>query len=87
MELLENDELVAGCDGGDNQNGRMVFSVLFTSEDLNEMHLSSHKAHGLLKESVRAKIMGLTVVIIYLCRLMEWFEATTGVSTSIYCDN
>ena len=87
MELLENGELVAGCEGGDNQNGRMVFSVLFTSEDLHEMHLSSHKAHGLPTDSGRAEIMGLTVVILYLCHLMEWYEATTGVSTSIYCDN
>ena len=79
--------LVAGSDGGDDHNGRIVFSVVLAAEDLTEVHTSSSEAHGSPKDSGRAELTGLTVAIIYICHLIKWYGLNDGESTIIDCDN
>ena len=80
-------ELVAGSDGGDDQDGRIVFTLTLESEDLTEIHSSSHEIKGGPKDLGRAEMMGIMITIVYICHIIEWhgLPHTTGVS--IYCDN
>ena len=64
-----------------------MFSVLFVSEDLTEVHLFAHGAYGEPRDSGRAEMMEVTVTVLYLCHLMEWFGTSPEISTAIYCDN
>ena len=71
-ELIIDDKLVAGSDGGDNQDDRIVFTVTLASEELTDIHTSSHKIRGGSKDSGRAEMMGIMVIIIYLSHVIEW---------------
>ena len=71
-DLLVNGNLVAGSNGGDNQDGRIVFSITIASEDLLDVHTSSHEVQGVPKDSGRAEMMGVMVVIVYLCHVIKW---------------
>ena len=86
-ELMRDGKLVAGCDGGDNQNGRIVFNMTLASEDLLDIHSSSHEILGGPKDSGRAETMGIMITVIYLCHVIEWYGLTRETKVMIYCDN
>ena len=86
-ELLTNGALVAGSDNGDDHYGRIVFMVLFASEDLLDIHRSSHEVYGEPKDSGRAEMMGITVTLIYICHVIKWHKLPPTTETTIYCDN
>ena len=69
-KLIEN-ELVTGSDGGDNQDGRIVFTLTLASEDLTEIHSSSHEIKGGPKDSGQAEMMGIMMTIVYICHTIE----------------
>ena len=50
-DLMAEEYLVAGSDGGDNQNGRVVYSITLASEDLLDVNTSSHEVIGGPKDS------------------------------------
>ena len=54
-EMMDAVDLVAGSDGGDDWNGRVVYSITLASEDLLEIHTSSREVRGGAKDSGRAK--------------------------------
>ena len=86
-DLMIQGNLVAGSDGGDDQNGRLVMSVAFSSDDLLESHVSGHEVYGHPKDSGRAETLGLSVAILYLCHLRKWHEIPKTKTVTIYCDN
>ena len=86
-DLISAQELVAGSDGGDDQNGRIVFAITLTSEDLTEVHTSSHEIIGGPKDSGRAEMMGIMTTVIYLCHILEWYRMPNDTKITIYCDN
>ena len=86
-EFMIQGKLNAGSDDGDDQNGRIVFAMVFASDDLIDQHVSGHEAYGLPKDSGRAEIMGVTEVIIYLCQIISWYYLPNTLKTTIHCDN
>ena len=79
--------LVAGSDSGDDQNGRLVISVAFSSDDLLESHVSGHEVYGHPNDSGRVETIGLLVVILYLCCLRKWHDIPKTKTVTIFCDN
>ena len=53
-DLMIQERLIAGSDGGDDQNGRIVFAMVLASDDLLDQHISGHEAYGLPKDLGRA---------------------------------
>ena len=86
-ELLVKGVLVDGSDGGDNHDGRILFRVILASEDVLDIHRSSHEVFGIPKYSGRADMMGVTVSLIYICHIMKWHKHPPTTETTIYCDN
>lgn len=86
-DLLANGNLVAGRDGGDNQDVRIVFSITIASEDLFNVHTLSHEVQGGPKDSGRAEIIGIMVVIVDLCHVIKWNELPEETQATVYCDN
>ena len=86
-KLIIGDRLVAGSDGGDHQDGRIVFTVTFASDDLMDIHTSSHEVKGGPKDSGRAEMMGVMITIIYLCHVIEWHGLPHESEIPIYCEN
>ena len=60
---------------------------MVAADDLTEIHISSNDARGYPKDSGRAEITGLTVIIIYICHLLEWYNINTDTPIPVYCDN
>ena len=86
-ELIREDRLVAGSDGGDDQDGRIVFSITIAADDLLDIHTSSHEIDGGPKDSGRAEMMGVMTTIIYLIHVIEWHSILIENEIPIYCDN
>lgn len=86
-DMMIQGKLVAGTDGGDNQEGRLVMAIVLSSDDLTEHHTSGHEVFGQPKDSGRAEIFGLTAAVIYLCHLMKWHGIPEENTVTIYCDN
>ena len=86
-DLMIQGVLVAGTDGGDNQDGRLVMAITLASEDLTEVHVSGHEVYGNPRDSGRAEIVGLSAAILYLNHLRKWHNIPSDVTVPIYCDN
>ena len=86
-DLMIQECLVAGTDGGDDQNGRLVMSITLASDDLTEMHVSGHDVYGYPRDSGRAEIVGLCAVILFLNHLRKWHDIPRTSTVTIYCDN
>ena len=78
---------MAGRDGGDNQDGRIVFTLTLASKDLTEIHSSSHEIKGGPKDSGWAEMMGIMITIVYICHIIEWHGLPNTTEVPIYCDN
>ena len=86
-DLMIQDNLVAGSDGGDDQNGRIVCAITIASEDLLDCHTSGHEVYGDPRDSGRAEMTGVTAVILYLCQIIKWHDLPRDTSVSIYSDS
>ena len=86
-DLMAQENLVAGSDGGDDQNGRLACAIIPASDDLLDYHISGHEVYGEPKDSGRAKITGVTAIILYLCHVIKWYDLPSGTSVTIYCDS
>ena len=73
-DLMIREQLVAASDGGDDQDGHIVCSIILASEDLLEIHLSSHEVFGEPKDSGRAEMMGVMAIIAYLCQIIKRYD-------------
>ena len=86
-DLMINEQLVAGSDGGDDQNGHIVCSIILASEDLLDYHISSHEVFGEPKDSGRAEMMGVMAIVVYLCHIIKWYELPEDTSVTLYSDS
>ena len=86
-ESIIDGKPVARSDGRDYQDGRIVFTITLASDDLMNVHTSSHEVRGGPKDSGRAEIIGIMTVITYLSHVIEWHNLLRDSEIPIYCDN